>query len=204
TAERSEGRFNKAARGIGVAAVGVGAAIGGIGAYALKAANDQAELADEIQTAASRAGVSTDAYQQFSSVLGDVGMSTSDTNRLLERNNQRKAQAIEGNEKYADAWAALDVELQDANGTVRDQGGGLEGDRVALQDMAEPGGAMAIRSDLSRTQLARKPRPALDPTTGSMEEALELYDDPARLTEAQIEAAVAFVDAMDDFQGALH
>lgn len=203
TAERSEGRFNKAARGIGVAAVGVGAAIGGIGAYALKAANDQAELADEIQTAASRAGVSTDAYQQFSSVLGDVGMSTSDTNRLLERNNQRMAQAIEGNEKYADAWAALDVELQDANGSMRDQEDVLEDTLIALQDMEDPAEQMAILTDLYGTQMARKLMPALDGTNGSIEEALELYDDHAHLTEDQIEAAVEFGDTMDDFKDAL-
>jgi len=203
SADKSQDRFSKAAKIAGGAAVGLGGTLVGLGGYALKAASDQAELANEIQTSASRAGLSTEAYQELSNAMGEWGLNTGQTNRLLERNNQRLSQAIEGNEKYAGAWDRLGVSLTDTNGNMRESEDVMMDTFAALEALEDPAERNALAADLYGTQLSRKLIPGLDGTEDSLSDLRDAYDENGHLTDEQIEAAIEFGDTMDDFKDTL-
>src|SRR5690606_8915995 len=92
--ERGFEKMNKVATGV---LVGMGAAIAG-------AVTKTAQAGDEIATTAPKLGVTTDALQEMRYWAEQNGLSQDRLDRAVGRLNQRIGRAIDGNQKYADAF----------------------------------------------------------------------------------------------------
>lgn len=126
-ADDASGRFEKLGgvlKGIGVA---MGAALAAIGTAAVGAGKalvdmsvNSAAYADEILTASTVTGMSTDSLQAYKYAAELVDVSLETLTGSMARNVRSMSSAREGTGKMADAYKALGVSVTDSNGNLRD------------------------------------------------------------------------------------
>jgi phage-related protein len=126
-ADDASGRFEKLGgvlKGIGVA---MGAALAAIGTAAVGAGKalvdmsvNSAAYADEILTASTVTGMSTDSLQAYKYAAELVDVSLETLTGSMARNVRSMSSAREGTGKMAEAYKALGVSVTDSNGNLRD------------------------------------------------------------------------------------
>lgn len=175
---QAEGRVRRGMRGMGgVIAKGTAAgaaAFAAVGAAAVGAAFKTASYGDEIAKTAPKLGISTDALQEARVWADRNGISAGKLDRAVGRLNQRVGRAVEGNEKYADAFAALGIELQDQQGNVRATEDVLADTISALSEIEDPALQSARAAEVFGTKMARDLMPALRDGSLSLEDAAAL------------------------------
>jgi phage-related protein len=126
-ADDAGGRFEKLGgvlKGIGVAMGAALAAIGTVAVGAGKALVDMsvnsAAYADEILTASTVTGMSTDSLQAYKYAAELVDVSLETLTGSMARNVRSMSSARKGTGEIADAYRQLGVSVTDANGNLRD------------------------------------------------------------------------------------
>lgn len=188
-------------KGVGKAVLaGTAAAGAALTGMAVKTAG----TADDIHKASQRIGVSTDAYQEMDYWASQNGISQGSMERAVGRLNQRIGRAVDGNEKYSDAFEALGVNVKDTGGNIRDTEDVMADTIQSLSEIEDESMKSAKASEVFGTSLARQLMPALQDGSLSMEEAAEVAQDMGIvMDETAIEAGVAFQDGMDTAKRAL-
>jgi len=113
-----------------------------LGGGILAMSNKYARMGDEIAKTSAKLGVSTDALQVMDFWASQNGISSSAMERSVGRLNQRIGRAVDGNEKYASAFALLGVEIEDSNGKIRETEDVMRDTIASLRDIEDP----ALRS----------------------------------------------------------
>lgn len=189
--ERGFEKMNKVATGV---LVGMGAAISGAVAKA-------AAAGDEIATTAPKLGVTTEALQEMRYWAEQNGLSSDRLDRAVGRLNQRIGRAIDGNKKYANAFANLGVEVQKANGEARDAEAVMRDTIEALRGIESPAERSAAAAEVFGTRLARDMMPALEDSSMSLDEAAQKAHELGIIMDSDaIDASTNFQAALDDLQ----
>lgn len=174
--------------------VAVGAALTGL-------AVKTAEYGDHLAKTSLKLGISTDALQEMEYWASQNGLASDALERAIGRLNQRIGRAADGNDKYADAFEALGVQITNANGQVRETEEVMEDTIRALRAIEEPSLRSARAAEIFGTRMARDLMPALDASAMSLDEATDRIDELGiRMGEDAIENSVKFTDAMDDLK----
>lgn len=166
--------------------------------------NKATQAADEIAKGAEKMGVSTDFYQESAYWASQNGISQEQMEKAVGRLNQRMGQAVDGNEKYAEALEKLGVDL----GAVEDGSLSTE-DAMAqsittLSEMDNENEKAALATEMFGTRMARDLLPALNDGSLSMEEAREKAQELGLVMGGeQLEKAEEFQDSMDDVKRSL-
>lgn len=196
-------------KGLVVAAAAGVAALTALGVAAFGAATKTAAHADKLAKTSQRVGMAGEAYQELEYALGQTGLATADTDRVLGRLNQRMGRALDGNKKYSKAFDTLGVSLKDSSGEARNAEDVFMDTMRALNEIEEPALRSARASEVFGTQVARKLMPAIEQGADGLQEAR----DRARelgivLSDDALAAGERFTDRMDDLkraaQGAFH
>jgi len=120
-ATKTSGSFGKSMGKIGKSFAVVGAAAVAAAGAIFKFTDNMSKQLDEIDKGSQKMGVSAEAYQEWSQIMQLGGSSV----EALEKGTKQLAltavEAAAGSEKYADAYRMLNVELNDADGTMRSQ-----------------------------------------------------------------------------------
>jgi len=169
------------------------------GAGALGLAKKWASTGDEIAKTATKLGISTDALQEMDYWATQNGLSSASMERAVGRLNQRIGRAVDGNEKYEEAFRLLDVQLIKTGGGLRDTEDVMYDTIDALMAVEDPAMRSAYASEVFGTKLARDLMPALEDGSLSLEEAAaKAHELGAVMDEEAIRAAEDFEDAWDD------
>ena len=190
-----------------ISGVGVGmskyvtAPIMAAGAGIMGLANKYAAAGDHIGKTATKLGVTTDALQEMDYWAGQNGISAGAMERAVGRLNQRIGRAASGNEKYAEAFEAVNVKLHDTEGNLRSTED-VMGDTIeSLRAIEDPAMRSAMASEIFGTKMARDLMPALEDGSLSLEEAKQkAHELGIVMSEDSVRAAEDYEDAMDDLK----
>ena len=158
------------------------------------------EYGDELDKTSSKLGVSVERLQDWNHWAEQNGISTNAMERGLGRLNQRVGRAVDGNEKYSDAFADLNVELKDGEGNIRATNDVMEDTVSALMEVEDPAMRSAQASEIFGTKMARDLMPALEDGSLSIEEATAQMDEHGRITGEQAEQSAKFQDTVDNLK----
>jgi len=204
--QQGESRLRKFGRGaakVGKVVAGAGAAAAGLGVAAFAAANKIATGADAIAKGASKLGVTTDTYQELTYWADQNGVSHDGMARAVGRLNQRIGNAADGSGKYAQAFAALGVELHDGNGELRETDAVLTDTIGSLRAIEDPAARSAAAAEVFGTKMARELMPALEDTSLGLAEAAEQAHDLGAVIDGDtIEAGTRFTDSLGRIKSA--
>lgn len=190
-------RFGRGAAKIGKVVAGAGAAAAGLGVAAFAAASKIASGNDRIAKGAAKLGITTDAYQELGHWAEQNGLSHDQMTRSVGRLNQRIGRAADGSDKYAQAFAALGVELHDGNGQIRETEVVLADTIGALRGIEDPAARSAAAAEVFGTKMARDLMPALEDTALGLEDAAaEAHALGAVIDGEAIEAGSRFTDSV--------
>lgn len=179
---------------IGAAAVGAGLAIG-------KLVFSTADYGDEVAKTSKKLGISTDSLQEMNYWAERNGLSSNDLERAVGRLNQRIGRAADGNQKYADAFDAIDVSLKDSQGNLRDTEDVMSDTIQTLSEIEDPQLRSARASEIFGTKMARELMPALEDGALSMEDAAEkAHEMGLVMDEDALAAAERFGDEWADLK----
>ena len=188
-----------AAAAKGLAIAGTAAIAAGTAMFALT--NKITQQADAIAKSSIEMGVSTDAYQQMDYWASQNGLSQASLERAVGRLNQRIGLAATGNDKYASAFEAVNVQVVDLNGNTRATEEVMKDTIAALRDIEDPARRSAMASEIFGTKMARELMPALDSTALSLEDATARAEELGIImSEDSIQAATEFQDTLDDLK----
>ena len=179
-----------------------GAAVAGMGAAAIGGAFKVADYGDELDKTSSKLGINTDFLQDAHHWASQNGLSAQSMERGVGRLNQRVGRAIDGNEKYAQAFDDVGVSLKDAQGNTRDTEDVMRDTIDALQDIEDPAQRSAAASEIFGTKMARDLMPALEDGSLSLEDATAAMDEHGRMSEEQVAKSAEFSDAWDNIKTA--
>lgn len=183
---------------------GLVTAAGAAGAALFGLVNKATQTADAIAKGAERVGVSTDFYQEMEFWASQNGLSHEKMEKALGRFNQRLGQAVNGNEKYANALRQLGVNLDDVrNGTITTEDAYAKAIKT-LSEMENEQDKVNLATEMFGTRLARDLLPALNEGSLSIEEARQKAQELGLvLSEDQLQAAEAFQDSWDSIKRSL-
>lgn len=180
---------------------GLTAPIMAAGGAALALANKYASMGDHIAKTATKLGVSTDALQELDYWAGQNGISSGSMERAVGRLNQRIGRAVQGNEKYSEAFKNLGVEITDSNGKIKATEAVLGDTIAALRSIEDPAMQSAMAAEVFGTKMARDLMPALQDGSLSIEEAKEkIHELGGVMSEDAARASEQYTDAMDDLK----
>ena len=202
-AEKSGGGLGRTlSGGLGKGAKVAAGAVAAAGAAAAAGAFKTASYGDELDKTSTRLGVNTDFLQDATYWASQNGIESATLERATGRLNQRIGEAADGTGKYADAFSDLGVSIHDSGGDLRDTEDVMRDTIDALVAIEDPAERSAAAADVFGTRVARDLMPALEDGSLTLEEATAAMDGHGRMTEEQIESAVAFSDAWDDVKTA--
>lgn len=191
---QAAGKAAAEAAAVGFAAftAAVAAAVTALG----KATVQAASYADEMITMSKVTGISTDDLQAYSYAAELVDVSLETMTAALGRNTKSMANAQKGTAAYADAYAALGINVTDANGELRDS------ETVfweAIQALGEI--ENETQRDAIAMQLFGKSARDLNPLIEAGAETMAQYVEEARamgavMSSEQLESLGEFDDAM--------
>lgn len=108
-----------AIKGIAVAATAVVAGVGLASAAILKASNTTADYADEVDKTSQRIGLSKTVTQEFMFVTKQLGLTITSLERGLAKFQKTTGDAADGSKKAQDSFKRLNIEYQNADGSLR-------------------------------------------------------------------------------------
>lgn len=196
--EKRGGRFGGTVKKAGMlAAAGIAAA----GAAAIGAAFKTAAYGDEIAKTSTKLGISTDALQEMRVWADRNGISAGSLDRAVGRLNQRIGRAADGNEKYADAFKALGVDIHDAEGNIRSTEDVMQDTIESLRGIDDAAAQSAAASEVFGTKMARDLMPALQDGSMSLEEAAKHAHELGIVMDGEsLAAAERFQDSWQDIK----
>lgn len=184
-------------KGTAAAAAGLATA----GAAAVGAAFKTAAYGDEVAKAAGKAGVGVEQFQELRFAFGQGGIEAATFDRALLKFNKRLGESATTGGTADDAFEALNISLEDADGNVREASGALD---EALPKLAE------IESDAERAAIAgdlfgQRAGPEL---AAALSDGIEGIDDARAkaqelgivMDEDAAAAAEEFTDGWDDIK----
>ena len=165
--------------------------------------------ASQIEQSALEAGISTEAYQELEYAGSQLDLKTRDLDRGLSRLNQRVGRAIDGSDRYADAFDNLGVEITDASGAAREADEVFMDTVGSLAELESQADKSALAGEIFGTRMGRRLMPALDEGREGIEALRrEAHELGIVLTDDTIDAASELGDATERisraFQGAWH
>ncbi|GEM02494.1 hypothetical protein SAMN05421839_1063 [Halolactibacillus halophilus] len=186
---------------IGTAVVGAAAAAGGA---LLGMSSKAASVADNVDKASKRMGVSAEAYQEMDYWASQNGLSQADLEKAVGRLNQRMGEAANGNEKYSGALETLGVNMDDVrDGTLSTEDAFVQSIQ-SLSEMENGQEQAALASELFGTKLGRELLPALQDGSLSIEDAKKQAQDLGIVLDGEaVGAGVQFTDTMDQVKRSL-
>ena len=119
--------FGKAAQRVGARLSIVSGAVAAVGGGMFALANGTAAAGDEIAKSARAANTAANDYQELRFAMGQVaGMSEGEFASSLQYLNRQMGEALGGNDRAADALAAIGVSLDDVSSGAIDAGGVMQ------------------------------------------------------------------------------
>lgn len=196
-AESTERTFGSTVKSIGKGATVVAGALATAGGAMFALSVKTANTADEIDKASIKLGISTDAYQELSYALGQVGVDQGTMERSLGRLNQRLADT-DSNEKYREALHNLGVATEDASGKTRDADEVFMDSIRALEGVESSSERAALAQEIFGTKTARELLPAIEAGGDSIDELREQAQELGIvMSEDSVDAGVEFADTLD-------
>lgn len=200
--KNSKSTFNKASKDLvktaGKAAVGATAALAGITAGAFAMTNKVTAAFDDISKGAQRLNVTTDFYQEMDFWASQNGLSHERMEKAIGRFNQRLGQAVNGNEKYADALSAVGINLdkvQDGSLSTEDA---YTQTIQKLSQMESEQDKVNYATEIFGTRMARDLLPALADGALSIDDARKKAQELGIvMSEDALSSAVKFQDTYD-------
>lgn len=187
------GGFTKA---IGVGVVAAGAVAGASFAISKKIA----ATSDNVDKMSQKIGVSREAYQEWDFILSQFGTSVDGLQPGMKSLSNAAYEASIGTKLYADAFKELKIDVENADGTLKNQEELLKETIVALQGMDDTTKRTALASKLlgrSATELA----PLLNAGAGAAEDLTKkAHELGIVLDDETIDAGVVFTDTMDQLK----
>lgn len=138
TDEKAGGLADKFLKGVGTAAkwgAGIAAAAGAGATALLGVANKAASAMDVIDKGSAKVGISKQAYQEWSYVLGQNGMDISKLEVGMKTLTSKMDAAASGTKSAQEAFDALGASWDDGNGKLKDQETMMNEALYALADM---------------------------------------------------------------------
>lgn len=138
TDEKAGGLADKFLKGVGTAAkwgAGIAAAAGAGATALLGVANKAASAMDVIDKGSAKVGISKQAYQEWSYVLGQNGMDIGKLEVGMKTLTSKMDAAASGTKSAQEAFDALGVTWEDGNGKLKDQETMMNEALYALADM---------------------------------------------------------------------
>lgn len=193
-------RFGKAMAKAGkVVAVGLGSA----GAAAVGAAFKFAATGDRIAKTARTVGFGIEAFQELEFALGQFGLSTEETEKVLRKFNKRIGDAAQGEGTAARAVERLNVSLRDQQGQMRDQDAIFTDVIKKLEGMESSQERAAAAADFFGDRAGPKLATAIESGEEGIEELRQKAQDlGAVMSEETALKAEKFQDALDDVKKA--
>mgnify|MGYP000160728777 CR=1 FL=1 len=179
------------------------AILAGAGGFSIgQAINSYTELADSIDKASIRAGVSAEALQKLRYVAKNSGMSAEDMDEALTKLTGNMAKAAKGgNANLVAMFQHLGISLRDSNGNIRSAADVMNNLAQAIQANESPAARMEILSAAFGDKLGAKLIPALAGGT----EGLKKFGDKAErlglvMSDKDVAAANEFGDSLGELK----
>ncbi|GAK01510.1 hypothetical protein [Geomicrobium sp. JCM 19055] len=194
--------FDTIVKGAGLATGAITAIKGIVVGTGFAMVKSFADTADSIDQAAMRTGMATESYQEMSYALERVGMKSSDSDRALERLNQRMGMAAGGNEKYEKALTNLGVSMDDVRaGTVSTD----EAFMTAIDSLGEletSSDRASAAGELFGTRMGRRLLPAIEAGSDGIGDFIDqAHEMGIILSDETIAAGVEFGDTLSEIGG---
>lgn len=206
TEEKASGLANSMTKGVGTAAKwGAGiAAAGAAGAGALFAtANKAAEATDKIDKMSQKIGISRQAYQEYSYILGQNGADVDKLQVGMKNLTQRMSESAAGTGKGAEAFERLGVSATNLDGSLKSQEQVFE--EITKKLMELPPGAE--KSQLAFELFGKAGQdlmPMLNGTASDFDKLKQsAHDMGLVMSDETIAAGVKFGDTLDDVKKSL-
>lgn len=199
-AESRMSKFGGALKKIGkVGAAGLAA----VGTAAVGAAFKFAETGDRIAKTSRAVGFGIEAFQELEFAMGQMGLSTQETEKVFIKFNKRIGEAAEGEGAAAKAVERLGLSLRDTSGEMKDQDRLFSEVIGKLQAMESSQERAAAASDFFGDRAGPKLATAIE----EGEEGIDALRAKARdlgavMSEDTAKQAEKFQDALDDVKKA--
>jgi len=201
TEEKAEGLTSKLAKGIGTAAkwgAGIAGAATAVVGGMLAAANKTAEYADKIDKLSERTGINIEELQRWKYAAGQSGADINVLETGIKKLSDTMDAALKGNKAASEAFDALGISLQNADGSARSTEAVFQDVMAALADMEQGAQRNALGNDVlgkSYTELL----PLLNAGSAGMEELKNRADELGIvMSEEAVKANVQFGDTLAD------
>lgn len=201
TEKKAEGLGSKFIKGMGTVAKWgaalTGAAVAGAAALT-NTAMSAAETTDRIDKLSAKIGISKQSFQEWDYIMAQNGMDVEKLQVGVKTLVQQMEAASKGTETATDAFKALDVSFQNADGSLRSQEEVMYDAIIALANMGES----AERARLA-TVLFGKAGVEMAPMLNSGAEGIKELKERAHelglvLSDEAVTAGVVLGDTMDD------
>ena len=199
--EKLKGALDKVGKGLEVAGKVTGAVVAGATAAAgglVKLTSSSAETADEIDKMSAKIGISKQAYQEWSYVMGQSGMDVNVLQSGMKKLSTQMLKTQNETDKSKTALGKLGISVTDSSGKLRSQEDVLYDTIRALANMDEGAERAKLANELlgkSGTELA----PMLNQGAKSIEDLTQRSHDLGLImSDEAVDAGVKLGDTMDD------
>lgn len=198
-AQKNLDKFDKKMSSVGKSlSKGLTAPLAAVTGAATLLVKNFADVGDSIDKASQRAGVSAESFQELEFALGQFGVSAEESGRAIERLNQRKSRAVQGNEQLSKAFANLGIELKDVNGNVKDTDSLFDETITRLSQFEDSSEAAAAGGEIFGQRLIRRLIPAINGGGDALEELRrEAQETGIIMSGENVQAAADFTDKLD-------
>lgn len=185
----TKSRMGAIAGTVGKAAAVGTAALAAAGAAAAGAAFKTADYGDEVAKTSTKMGIGVESLQEMRYWAERNGISAQSMDRAVGRLNQRIGRAIDGNDKYAEAFDTLGVSITDTEGNARSTNDVMGDTIAALSQIEDPALQSARASEIFGTKMARDLMPALQDGALSLDEAAQMANELGIVMDGETAAA---------------
>lgn len=203
TEKNAEGIASKLGIGIQTAAKWGAAIVTGAtvaGTAILGMANNAAGTADNIDKMSQKIGISTDAYQEWSYVMGQNGMDVDKLATGMKTLVSQMDSAASGTASAKEIFKTLGVEITDSNGKLKDQETVLNEVMHKLADMENGTEKSRLAVELFG-KAGQEMMPMLNQGSSAMDELTQrAHDLGLVMSEEAVDAGVTLGDTMDDIK----
>lgn len=200
TSKSHEG-FNKALKGVGIAAAAATAAVVAVGKGMYDAAKKTAEAGDEIDKESQKLQISTDLYQKLGYAMNMSGSNIEDVKKGVQNITTALNGMANGTENADSKFAAIGVSLKDANGNIKSTEDILLDTIDALADMEDETARNAAANEIFGKGYSEL-IPLLNAGGDGIRDLMnEAEDYGIVMGEDAVKASADFSDALDRLKG---
>lgn len=203
TEEGAESIASKFLKGVGIAAkwgaaIVTGATVAGTAIFGL--ATNAAATADEIDKMSQKIGISTDAYQEWSYVMGQNGMDIDKLSTGMKTLVAQMDSAASGTASAQENFEKLGVSIYNADGSLKDQETMLNEVMHALADMENGTEKARLATELFG-RAGSEMMPMLNQGSAAMDELTQrAHELGLVMSEDAVDAGVKLGDTIDDIK----